>query len=82
MSLRQESPLLLCGLQECEKIPLLIAVAVRVRGVPFHPFSTDRKGGKCVKSHFRALWFEVDGSGEGLSLPCFVLLEMGVLVYF
>lgn len=31
--LEQESPFLLCGLQRCEKISLLTAVAMRARGV-------------------------------------------------
>lgn len=46
MSLRQESPFTLCGLQGCGKISLLTSVAVIVRGVPFHPFNTDGKRGE------------------------------------
>lgn len=71
MSLRQESPFLLCGLQGCGKISLLIAVAIMVRRVPFHPFNTDGKG---VKENVHKVTSgqygsEFDGSGGRLFLP-------------
>ena len=69
LSLRQESPLSLCGLPECGKISLLIAVAVRVRGVPFYPFKTDRKGGNVQKVTSGQCGSEVDGNGDKLLLP-------------
>lgn len=66
LSLRQESPFLLCGLQGCGKISLLTAVTVRVRGVPFHPFNMDGKRGK-RKCGERQRGSEVHGTGSTFS---------------
>ena len=69
LSLRQESPFLLCGLQGCGKISLLTAVTVRVKGVPFHPFNMDGKGGKenMWKGTSGRRGSEVHGTGNRLS---------------
>lgn len=82
MSLRQESPLLLCGLQECGKISLLSAVAGRVRGVPFYPFNTDRKGREWEKVTSGHCGSGVDRSGNRLFCHQFHSSGGGVVFYF
>lgn len=68
LSCRQESPFLLYGLQGCGKISFLTMVAVRIRGVPFHPFNTDGKEGKETvgKVTSEQCCSEFDGTGDRL----------------
>ena len=88
LSLRQESPFLLCGLQGCGKISLLTAVTVRVRGVPFYPFNTDgkRKKRKCGERYLWAAWFRASWDWKHtLFLPsalCFCWWECWPTVHF